>query len=178
MQWPGFLRGKSSYLLGLLIECKVPVSSYAARSKSSSVSPLLRLLGFSGWPKPVLQSPASSRKCDTAHAVPRFGAGCSWIPCRNTAQDNAMLVHWEIDNGGALFLRPLPTPVPTPQRFTATASLQLLFRVRAACNWLGYPSGPRPGCENNQPVGPPFYLTLAETIAAVWDDPTRVATQP
>jgi FtsP/CotA-like multicopper oxidase with cupredoxin domain len=36
--------------------------------------------------------------------------------CHNTVhEDNAMLVRWEIDNGGAPFLRPLPTPVPTPQ---------------------------------------------------------------
>jgi FtsP/CotA-like multicopper oxidase with cupredoxin domain len=36
--------------------------------------------------------------------------------CHNTVhEDNAMLVRWEIDNGGAPFLRPLPTPIPTPQ---------------------------------------------------------------
>jgi FtsP/CotA-like multicopper oxidase with cupredoxin domain len=36
--------------------------------------------------------------------------------CHNTVhEDNAMLIRWEIDNGGAPFLRPLPTPVPTPQ---------------------------------------------------------------
>ena len=39
--------------------------------------------------------------------------------CHNTVhEDNAMLVRWEIDNGGAPFLRPLPTPVPTPQGVT------------------------------------------------------------
>jgi FtsP/CotA-like multicopper oxidase with cupredoxin domain len=36
--------------------------------------------------------------------------------CHNTVhEDNAMLVRWEIDDGGAPFLRPLPTPCPTPQ---------------------------------------------------------------
>ena len=39
--------------------------------------------------------------------------------CHNTVhEDNAMLVRWEIDNGGAPFLRPLPTPVPTPNGVT------------------------------------------------------------
>jgi FtsP/CotA-like multicopper oxidase with cupredoxin domain len=43
--------------------------------------------------------------------------------CHNTVhEDNAMLLRWEIDDGGAPFLRPLPTPIPTPQgvRFQAT----------------------------------------------------------
>jgi manganese oxidase len=36
--------------------------------------------------------------------------------CHNTMhEDNAMLLRWEIDGGGEPFLRPLPTPVPTPQ---------------------------------------------------------------
>src|SRR5690349_3531487 len=39
--------------------------------------------------------------------------------CHNTVhEDNAMLVRWEIDDGGAPFLRPLPTPIPTPQGVT------------------------------------------------------------
>jgi manganese oxidase len=39
--------------------------------------------------------------------------------CHNTVhEDNAMLVRWEIDNGGAPFLRPLPTPI----RMIATAT--------------------------------------------------------
>jgi manganese oxidase len=39
--------------------------------------------------------------------------------CHNTThEDNAMLLRWEIDDGGAPFLRPLPTPVPTPQGVT------------------------------------------------------------
>jgi manganese oxidase len=39
--------------------------------------------------------------------------------CHNTVhEDNAMLVRWELDDGGAPFLRPLPTPIPTPQGVT------------------------------------------------------------
>ncbi|HEY2499483.1 MAG TPA: multicopper oxidase domain-containing protein [Candidatus Angelobacter sp.] len=42
--------------------------------------------------------------------------------CHNTVhEDNAMLVRWEIDNGGAPFLRPLPTPIPTPNGVTFVA---------------------------------------------------------
>jgi FtsP/CotA-like multicopper oxidase with cupredoxin domain len=39
--------------------------------------------------------------------------------CHNTVhEDNAMLLRWEIDDKGAPFLRPLPTPIPTPQGVT------------------------------------------------------------
>ncbi|MFL5423135.1 MAG: multicopper oxidase family protein, partial [Myxococcales bacterium] len=39
--------------------------------------------------------------------------------CHNTVhEDNAMLLRWEIDASGAPFLRPLPTPIPTPQGVT------------------------------------------------------------
>ena len=39
--------------------------------------------------------------------------------CHNTThEDNAMLSRWEIDDSGAPFLRPLPTPIPTPQGVT------------------------------------------------------------
>ena len=39
--------------------------------------------------------------------------------CHNTVhEDNAMLLRWEIDNGGAPFLRPLPTPIPAPTGVT------------------------------------------------------------
>jgi manganese oxidase len=42
--------------------------------------------------------------------------------CHNTVhEDNAMLARWEIDDGGAPFLRPLPTPIPTPQGVTFVA---------------------------------------------------------
>jgi manganese oxidase len=36
--------------------------------------------------------------------------------CHNTThEDNAMLLRWEINQGGKPYLAPLPTPVPTPQ---------------------------------------------------------------
>jgi FtsP/CotA-like multicopper oxidase with cupredoxin domain len=36
--------------------------------------------------------------------------------CHNTVhEDNAMLLRWDINGGGDPFLRPLPTPIPTPQ---------------------------------------------------------------
>jgi hypothetical protein len=36
--------------------------------------------------------------------------------CHNaTHEDNAMLARWEIDDKGAPFMRPLPTPIPSPQ---------------------------------------------------------------
>jgi FtsP/CotA-like multicopper oxidase with cupredoxin domain len=39
--------------------------------------------------------------------------------CHNTVhEDNAMLLRWDIDGGGAAFLTPLPTPIPTPQGVT------------------------------------------------------------
>jgi FtsP/CotA-like multicopper oxidase with cupredoxin domain len=39
--------------------------------------------------------------------------------CHNTVhEDNAMLLRWELDDGGTPFLRPLPTPIPTPQGVT------------------------------------------------------------
>ena len=49
-------------------------------------------------------------------------AGMFMEHCHNTThEDNAMLLRWEIDNKGAPFVRPLPTPIPTPQgvRFQA-----------------------------------------------------------
>jgi manganese oxidase len=39
--------------------------------------------------------------------------------CHNTVhEDNAMLLRWELDDSGAPFMRPLPTPIPTPQGVT------------------------------------------------------------
>ncbi len=39
--------------------------------------------------------------------------------CHNTVhEDNAMLLRWEIDDNGAPFIRPLPTPIPRPQGVT------------------------------------------------------------
>ena len=47
--------------------------------------------------------------------------------CHNTMhEDNAMLLRWEIDNGGAPFLRPLPTPIATPQGVTFVAPDDIL----------------------------------------------------
>jgi FtsP/CotA-like multicopper oxidase with cupredoxin domain len=47
--------------------------------------------------------------------------------CHNTVhEDNAMLLRWEIDNGGAPFLRPLPTPIPRPQGVTFQAPDDIL----------------------------------------------------
>src|SRR5437867_3359227 len=46
--------------------------------------------------------------------------------CHNTLhEDNAMLLRWEIDDGGSPFLRPLPTPIPTPQGVRFQAPTQL-----------------------------------------------------
>ncbi len=47
--------------------------------------------------------------------------------CHNTMhEDNAMLLRWEIDDGGTPFLRPLPTPRPTPQGVTFVAPTDIL----------------------------------------------------
>jgi FtsP/CotA-like multicopper oxidase with cupredoxin domain len=47
--------------------------------------------------------------------------------CHNTVhEDNAMLLRWEIDDNGAPFLRPLPTPIPAPQGVTFRAPTQVL----------------------------------------------------
>jgi len=47
--------------------------------------------------------------------------------CHNTVhEDNAMLLRWEIDDGGTPFLRPLPTPIPKPQGVTFMAPDDIL----------------------------------------------------
>src|SRR5262249_28526005 len=47
--------------------------------------------------------------------------------CHNTVhEDNAMLLRWEIDDNGAPFLRPLPTPIPSPQGVTFRAPDDIL----------------------------------------------------
>src|SRR5207249_12201926 len=47
--------------------------------------------------------------------------------CHNTThEDNAMLLRWEIDDHGAPFLRPLPTPIPKPQGVTFEPPTQIL----------------------------------------------------
>jgi FtsP/CotA-like multicopper oxidase with cupredoxin domain len=47
--------------------------------------------------------------------------------CHNTMhEDNAMLMRWEISDGGTPFLRPLPTPIPKPQGVTFEAPTDVL----------------------------------------------------
>ena len=47
--------------------------------------------------------------------------------CHNTVhEDNAMLLRWEIDDSGTPFLRPLPSPIPTPQGVTFRAPTDVL----------------------------------------------------
>ncbi|MCO6059852.1 multicopper oxidase domain-containing protein [Pseudomonas sp. MOB-449] len=47
--------------------------------------------------------------------------------CHNTThEDNAMLLRWEIDDAGGAFLRPLPTPIPTPQGVTFVSPTDIL----------------------------------------------------
>jgi manganese oxidase len=47
--------------------------------------------------------------------------------CHNTVhEDNAMLLRWDIDGSGAPFLRPLPTPIPTPQGVKFEAPTDIL----------------------------------------------------
>jgi FtsP/CotA-like multicopper oxidase with cupredoxin domain len=47
--------------------------------------------------------------------------------CHNTVhEDNAMLLRWEIDDSGAPFLRPLPTPIPSPTGVTFRRTDQIL----------------------------------------------------
>ena len=47
--------------------------------------------------------------------------------CHNTVhEDNAMLLRWEVDDSGPPFLRPLPTPIPTPQGVTFEAPTDIL----------------------------------------------------
>jgi FtsP/CotA-like multicopper oxidase with cupredoxin domain len=50
--------------------------------------------------------------------------------CHNTVhEDNAMLLRWEIDDGGTPFLRPLPTPIPKPQGVTFEAPTEVLKNI-------------------------------------------------
>jgi manganese oxidase len=47
--------------------------------------------------------------------------------CHNTMhEDNAMLLRWEINNAGGVFLNPLPTPIPSPQGVTFETPDQIL----------------------------------------------------
>jgi manganese oxidase len=78
---------------------------------------------------PVPVSPAERGRKDVYRLHPggsvtitmqfRDWGGMFMEHCHNTMhEDNAMLMRWEIDNGGAPFLRPLPTPIPSPQGVT------------------------------------------------------------
>jgi len=44
-------------------------------------------------------------------------------------EDNAMLLRWEIDDGGEPFLAPLPTPIPTPQGVTSNHPPDILLKA-------------------------------------------------
>jgi manganese oxidase len=47
--------------------------------------------------------------------------------CHNTQhEDNAMLLRWEIDQSGGVFLNPLPTPIPAPTGVTFRAPGEIL----------------------------------------------------
>ncbi|WP_309679532.1 multicopper oxidase domain-containing protein [Polaromonas sp.] len=47
--------------------------------------------------------------------------------CHNTVhEDNAMLLRWEIDSLGTPILKPLPTPIPTPQGVTFQSPTDIL----------------------------------------------------
>jgi len=47
--------------------------------------------------------------------------------CHNTVhEDHAMLMRWEINNGGPPFLNPLPTPISRPQGYIFRAPDEIL----------------------------------------------------
>jgi len=54
-------------------------------------------------------------------------AGMFMEHCHNTThEDFAMLLRWEIDDKGAPFVRPLPTPIPRPQGVVFQAPDEIL----------------------------------------------------
>jgi hypothetical protein len=66
--------------------------------------------------------------------------------CHNTVhEDNAMLVRWEIDNSGAPFMRPLPTPISGANGYIFSTPDSLHIE-KTACNTL---SGLPAGVQNN-----------------------------
>ena len=97
--------------------------------------------------RPQGRLPAASRAAHTITMQFRDWGGMFMEHCHNTVhEDNAMLLRWEINDGGEPYLRPLPTPCPTPQgvnvqrpdvnrRRGARSSLQAgcLFKV-AGCH--------------------------------------------
>ncbi|MGZ4868587.1 MAG: multicopper oxidase domain-containing protein, partial [Candidatus Angelobacter sp.] len=47
--------------------------------------------------------------------------------CHNTMhEDNAMLMRWEVNAAGGVFLNPLPTPIPKPTGVTFQAPDEIL----------------------------------------------------
>jgi FtsP/CotA-like multicopper oxidase with cupredoxin domain len=89
---------------------------------------------------PVPVSPAEQGRKDVYRLHPggsvtitmqfRDWGGMFMEHCHNTMhEDNAMLLRWEIDDSGAPFLRPLPTPIPTPQGVTFEAPDEILPNI-------------------------------------------------
>ena len=57
----------------------------------------------------------------------RDWAGMFMEHCHNTMhEDNAMLLRWEINDAGGVFLNPLPTPIPSPTGVTFEAPDEIL----------------------------------------------------
>jgi FtsP/CotA-like multicopper oxidase with cupredoxin domain len=109
-----------------------------------ATSEIWTLEGGSGWDHPVhihfeegqilsrngsAPSPAESGRKDvyrlgnngsvTLQMQFRDWGGMFMEHCHNTMhEDNAMLLRWEIDNGGSPFLSPLPTPISKPSGVT------------------------------------------------------------
>jgi FtsP/CotA-like multicopper oxidase with cupredoxin domain len=91
-----------------------------------------------GSPVPI--SPAEQGRKDVYRLHPggsvtitmqfRDWGGMFMEHCHNTMhEDNAMLLRWEIDDSGTPFLRPLPTPIPTPQGVTFQAPDDILPNI-------------------------------------------------
>ena len=89
---------------------------------------------------PVPISPAEQGRKDVYRLHPggsvtitmqfRDWGGMFMEHCHNTMhEDNAMLLRWEIDDSGTPFLRPLPTPIPTPQGVTFQAPDDILPNI-------------------------------------------------
>ncbi len=65
--------------------------------------------------------------------------------CHNTMhEDNAMLLRWEINKAGGVFLNPLPTPIPSPTGVTFEHPDEILAGAFPPHNSTtnGYPGGP------------------------------------
>ena len=96
--------------------------------------------------------------CVRAAALPSpcssaIGAACSWstaiTQCTRTMPCS---VRWEIDDGGAPFLRPLPTPIPAPTGVTSTPDessdcVLKLYRIHTCTT--------RAAADSNQDAGRP-----------------------